>query len=108
MTLKEIIGALTSVKGLIVGAVLLTATINELRLTVKIYELKESSTEILNEGFENLKKEAARVHKTDSIHMAEIITDLSMKSGIVIDYSLIRDNTAEAVSNGFDDAIAHN
>lgn len=108
MTFKEILVQITSTKGLIIAAAALITVVNELRLTVKVYEIQESNSTILTDGFEDLKQEAAKFRKLDSLRMAVLINDLSIKSGIVVDYSLIRNNTAAAVSDGFKDAIAHN
>jgi hypothetical protein len=95
--MKKLFELLTSTKGIIIASVALITIVNELRLQVAVYEIAEQN-----------RVEVVKMHKLDSLRLDKMVDVIKLDAGLVVDYSLIRDNTAQAVKEGFEDAIAYN
>jgi hypothetical protein len=107
MTVKEFFNLFTSTKALIIAAVTVITIVNELRLKVHMYESKESFKEYVKESFRDMEAKQNETHKVDSLHIINLIEELSLSKGVTINYKLIESNTQNAVTRGFNNAIAY-
>ena len=108
MKVKEFFSLFTSTKALILGSIAIITLVNELRLRVNMYEAKDNTEEFIEDEFDVVMNYLDRKHKEDSLNIIKLVDELSLQKGISINYSLIESNTQAAVTNGFNNAIAHN
>lgn len=106
--MKKLFDLLTSSKALILAAVGIITLVNELRLNVATYEIKEHNVMMLKNQYDSLRVEMAKIRKEDRDSTKQYINDLSLSNGLIVDYDLITQNTEQAVSKGFKNAISHN
>ena len=107
LTWQKLIGFVTGTKTLVFAAIAIITLVNELRLNVATYEIKESSQDLIEEQYTELNKTIKKNRKLDSLNTISFIQQLSLDNGVVVDYSLIQENTKDAVNRGFNDALAH-